>query len=57
MGTYLGLFNCAICLPQIVAGLTGGAILWMVGEHQYNMMLVAAVSLVLGALSVKAIKQ
>lgn len=57
MGTYLGLFNCAICLPQIVAGLTGGAILWMVGEHQYNMMLVAAVSLVLGAISVKAIKQ
>jgi maltose/moltooligosaccharide transporter len=56
MGTYLGLFNCSICLPQIIAGLTGGFFLMMVGEHQYNMMFVAAVLLILGALSVKAIK-
>ena len=56
MGTYLGLFNCAICLPQIIAGLTGGFFLMMVGEHQYNMMFVAAVLLVLGAVAVRAIK-
>lgn len=27
IGTYLGLFNCTICLPQIVAAFCGGAIL------------------------------
>lgn len=27
IGTYLGLFNCTICIPQIVAALCGGAIL------------------------------
>ncbi len=27
MGTYLGLFNCTICLPQIVAALVGGMLL------------------------------
>lgn len=56
MGTYLGLFNCAICFPQIVAGLCGGLILGLVGEVQSNMMFVAAVSLVLGIFSVSVIK-
>lgn len=56
MGTYLGLFNCAICFPQIVAGLCGGLILGLVGEIQSNMMFVAAVSLVLGIFSVSVIK-
>lgn len=27
IGTYLGLFNCTICIPQIIAALCGGAIL------------------------------
>ena len=27
MGSYLGLFNCTICLPQIVAAATGGLVL------------------------------
>lgn len=56
MGTYLGLFNCSICMPQIIAGLTGGLILALVGEHQYNMMLVAAVLLVFGIGAVWVIK-
>lgn len=55
-GAYLGLFNGTICLPQIVAAAVGGSLLAMVGSHQYNMMLIAAVFLVLGALSVGAIK-
>ncbi len=55
-GAYLGLFNGTICLPQIVAAAVGGSLLAMVGSHQYNMMLVAAVFLVVGALSVAAIK-
>lgn len=55
-GAYLGLFNGTICLPQIVAAAVGGSLLAMVGSHQYNMMIIAAVFLVLGALSVGAIK-
>ena len=48
-GAYLGLFNGTICVPQIIAAAGGGALLSMVGSHQSNMMLVAAVSLVIGA--------
>ncbi len=55
-GAYLGLFNGTICLPQIVAAAVGGSLLAMVGSHQYNMMLIAAVFLVLSALSVGTIK-
>ena len=56
-GASLGLFNGTICLPQIVAAAIGGILLSLVGSHQYNMMLVAAVLLVLGALSVALIKK
>ena len=55
MGSYLGLFNCTICLPQIVAAATGGAVLSLAGS-QPAMLLVAGVFLVLGAVSVKFIK-
>ena len=55
-GAYLGLFNGTICLPQIVAAAIGGTILSCVGSPQYNMMLVAAILLVLGAVSVGFIK-
>ena len=56
IGTYLGLFNGTICLPQIVAAACGGLILKMVGGAQVSMFLVAGVFLVLGALAVKLIK-
>ncbi len=56
MGAYLGLFNCTICLPQIIAALIGGVILNLVGGVQSAMLGVAGVSLLLGALSVKLIK-
>ena len=55
MGTYLGLFNCTICLPQIVAALLGGTILGIVGGSQPAMMVVAGVLLICGALSVRLI--
>ena len=55
MGSYLGLFNGTICLPQIVAAATGGAVLHLVGGSQGMMLLLAGVYLVLGALSVGAI--
>ena len=56
IGTYLGLFNGTICLPQIVAAALGGGILGLVGGGQLTMFLVAAGCLVAGALSIKFIK-
>ena len=56
MGAYLGLFNGTICIPQIVAAICGGTILGLVGSHQSDMMIVAGVLLIAGALSVGIIK-
>ena len=56
MGSYLGLFNCTICLPQIVAAATGGLVLKLVGGSQPAMLLAAGVLLVLGALAVNLIR-
>ena len=55
MGAYLGLFNGTICIPQIVAAALGGVLLGLVGSVQSNMMILAGVALVLGALSVSII--
>ena len=52
MGSYLGLFNCTICLPQIIAAALGGMVLKCVGGVQANMLVVAGVLLLLGAASV-----
>jgi maltose/moltooligosaccharide transporter len=56
IGTYLGLFNGTICLPQIVAAACGGFLLKLVGGAQVNMFIVAGVLLALGAVSVYFIK-
>ena len=56
MGTYLGLFNCTICLPQIIAAVCGGTILHLVGSAQTSMMIVAGVLLIIGACCVGSIK-
>ena len=56
IGTYLGLFNCTICLPQIVAAALGGLILKLVGGAQLSMFLVAGLLLIFGAISVNLIK-
>lgn len=56
MGAYLGLFNGTICVPQIIAAALGGVILALVGSVQSHMMVVAGVSLVLGAVAVGWIK-
>ena len=57
MGSYLGLFNCTICLPQIVAAALGGVVLKLCGGVQANMMIIAGVLLVLGAVSVKLVTE
>ena len=58
MGYYLGLFNCTICLPQIVAALIGGYILkYICVGSQVGMLAAAGVLLILGAISVVLIKE
>ena len=58
MGYYLGLFNCTICLPQIVAALIGGSILkYICVGSQVGMLVAAGVLLLLGAVSVVLIKE
>jgi maltose/moltooligosaccharide transporter len=52
MGSYLGLFNCTICLPQTVAAALGGIVLKAVGGVQANMLIIAGILLVLGAVCV-----
>jgi maltose/moltooligosaccharide transporter len=44
-------------VPQIIAALLGGVILTLVGGHQYSMMVVAGISLFVGALCVGRIKK
>ena len=56
MGSYLGLFNGTICLPQIVAAATGGLVLKLVGGAQSTMLIMAGVYLVLGAAAVLLVK-
>ena len=57
MGTYLGLFNGTICLPQIVAAALGGSILHFVGGSQPMMLVIAGLLLVVGAVCVCNIKE
>lgn len=62
IGAYLGLFNCTICVPQIIAALAGGWILSIMSTpHQlapeYRMMLIAGISIAIGAVCVLFIKE
>lgn len=58
MGYYLGLFNCTICLPQIIAALLGGVLLkYICAGAQAGMLVVAGVLLVAGAVSVLLIRE
>jgi maltose/moltooligosaccharide transporter len=57
MGTLLGLFNCTICLPQIIAASYGGKLLNQINGSQSGMMVAAGVLLILGAFSVYLIKE
>ena len=62
MGTYLGLFNCTICLPQIVAAIAGSPILKSLtpegGEApQVDMLVIAGILLLIGAACVCFIKE
>ena len=56
LGSYLGLFNCTICLPQIVAAALGGGVLRMVGNSQAGMLVLAGILLLCGSAAVSLIK-
>ena len=62
MGTYLGLFNGTICVPQIVAAVAGGWILSLFTQEgsippEVNMLVLAGVPLLIGAACVAIIKE
>lgn len=62
IGAYLGLFNCSICIPQIVGAIVGGWILLALGNPgevapQWMMMIIAGLSLAVGAICVGFIKE
>ena len=57
MGEYLGLFNCTICLPQIIAAALGGVLLRLLGGAQASMLVAAGVLLVLGSVAVILVKE
>ena len=62
IGAYLGLFNCTICVPQIIAALAGGWILSLMsvpGElaPEYRMMMIAGIAIIIGSICVFFIKE
>ncbi len=62
IGAYLGLFNCTICIPQIVAALVGGVILSIMSKPgevapEYLMKTIAGVAIIIGSVCVFFIKE
>ena len=57
MGAYLGLFNCTICLPQIIAALAGKGFMHVVDGRQAMMLVISGICLIFGAISVNIIKE
>lgn len=57
MGTYLGLFNCSICLPQIVASCLSFLLFPLLGSSMPIMLLVSGIFLAIGAIAVPIIKE
>lgn len=63
IGTYLGLFNCTICIPQIIAAICGGAILSLFpvaangAPNTIFMLVVSGILLAIGACAVWNVKE
>ncbi len=63
IGTYLGLFNCTICVPQIVAALCGRLVLGMFPVVQHGapqtvwMLVVSGILLLAGSVAVWNVKE
>ncbi|MFT8936938.1 SLC45 family MFS transporter [Liquorilactobacillus sp.] len=56
-GAYMGLFNCGICLPQIIASVASFAIFPLINNSMPGMILVAGIVMLLGAVAVGVIKE
>lgn len=56
-GTYMGLFNCWICLPQIVASIASFALFPLLGNDIPHMLTVAGVLCFIGIFAVYVIKE
>ncbi|AUJ32628.1 MFS transporter [Liquorilactobacillus nagelii] len=56
-GAYMGLFNCGICLPQIIASVASFAIFPLINQSMPGMILVAGIAMLLGAVAVGVIKE
>ena len=62
IGAYLGLFNCTICIPQIIAAIAGGFILQGFSTKgglapEYLMMMIAGISIAIGSVCVLFIRE
>ena len=51
-GAYLGLFNCGICLPQIIASVASFGLFPLIGKSMPGMLVIAGIMMFLGALMV-----
>ncbi|WP_260354832.1 SLC45 family MFS transporter [Leuconostoc suionicum] len=56
-GVYLGLFNCFICIPQIVASVASFAIFPAVGKSMAHMLAIAGVFLMVGGCLIWIVKE
>lgn len=56
-GSYLGLFNIAVCLPQIIGSLASFVIFPLVGSSQSMMMIIGFVAMVIGGFSVAIVHE
>ncbi|MBM7616583.1 maltose/moltooligosaccharide transporter [Weissella uvarum] len=54
-GAYLGLFNCSICLPQIIASLASFVIFPLIGKSMPGMLMIAGAALLVGVFAVNLI--
>ncbi|GAA1742555.1 SLC45 family MFS transporter [Rothia terrae] len=57
VGSYLGLFNIAVCLPQIIGSVAGFFLVPAFGGNLSYMMLFGAVFILIGAVSVYTVRE
>jgi maltose/moltooligosaccharide transporter len=56
-GSYIGIFNGTICLPQILASVASFLVFKLVGNSMPGMMLIAGIAMFIAVLAISIIKQ
>ncbi|MDM7516457.1 SLC45 family MFS transporter [Lentilactobacillus sp. TOM.63] len=56
-GSYIGIFNGTICLPQILASVASFIVFQLVGKSMPGMMLIAGISMLIATIAISVIKQ